>query len=65
MESRFELVRGGEEDFNEDEEEAEGGEGDDYAEGCAIGGSDKSLVWGSGVLFLVDEGFYGGEVEGC
>jgi hypothetical protein len=33
---RFEFVRGREPDFDESEEEAEGGEGDYYAEGCAV-----------------------------
>jgi hypothetical protein len=35
-EGRFELVHGGEDDFGEGKEEAEGGEGEDYAEGCAV-----------------------------
>ena len=40
-ERRFEFVRGREPDFDEREEEAEGGEGDYYAEGCAVDRSVK------------------------
>lgn len=50
-ERRFEFVRGRESDFDEGEEKAEGGEGDYYAEGCAVDRPIKIVILAKGDLF--------------